>query len=108
MRFQEAVEGEWHLYAGALESPLGDGYTAAAAVQRRGSAREFWRDDSLACGHRWTSADEALRYALEKARQVIRAPAAPGPVAAVSATTTASPPLPHRSQGAHHALTASR
>lgn len=73
MHFAESIEGPWRIYAGALESALGDGYTAAVVVvQRVGAGRELWRDDSLACGHRWPSAEAALRYALTKARQVIR------------------------------------
>jgi hypothetical protein len=103
MRFQEAVEGEWCIYAGALESPRGDGYTAAAVVQRSGGTRELWRDDSLACGHRWPSADEALRYALVKAREIIRSSAA-------GAEAPATPALPRatRAQGHHHATSAPR
>jgi hypothetical protein len=77
MRFEEAVEGEWRIYAGAMESPRGDGYTAAAVVQQRGGARELWRDDSLACGHRWATADDAMSYALRKARALIKGKLAP-------------------------------
>lgn len=74
MQFQEATEGEFRIYAGALESPVGDGYTAALVVQRgRGHVeRAAFRDDLLACGHRWASADEALSYAVRKAREMIR------------------------------------
>jgi hypothetical protein len=103
MRFQEVVEGEWHIYAGALESPRGDGYTAAAVVQRSGSTRELWRDDSLACGHRWPSAEEALRYALGKARAIIRGAAAVG-----AAPAAPAPPRATRAPAAHHAMPASR
>jgi hypothetical protein len=55
MRFDERVEGDYRIYAGALEARCGDGYTAAG----------------LAGGHRWESADEALRYALTSACQAI-------------------------------------
>jgi hypothetical protein len=34
--------------------------------------REIYRDDSLACGHRWLSAREALSYAMKKAHDVIQ------------------------------------
>jgi hypothetical protein len=108
MHFQETVEGEWRIYAGALESPLGDGYTAAAAVQHSGSPREAWRDDALACGHRWPSAEEALRYALGKAREAVRGLAAPG-CAVVAATPVAVPTaLAGRGPLAPHALSAPR
>jgi hypothetical protein len=103
MRFEEAVEGEWRIYAGAMESPRGDGYTAAAVVQHRGGTRELWRDDSLACGHRWRSADEALRYALGKAREIIRHSAA----LATAPAMPARPPVT-RAPGVHRALPASR
>jgi hypothetical protein len=80
MRFEETHEGDYRIFAGALEAPRGDGYIAALVVNRvnnhsagagRGH-REAFRDDSLACGHRWTSPEEALRYAINKARDLIR------------------------------------
>jgi hypothetical protein len=30
------------------------------------------RDEGLACGHRWESADAALAYAINKAQEAIR------------------------------------
>lgn len=76
MRFQESHEGDYRIYVGALEAPRGDGYIAAVVVNRvRGTAgknREAFRDDSLACGYRWPSPDEALHYALTRARELIR------------------------------------
>ena len=75
MQFDERVEGDYRIYAGALEAPRGDGYIAAVVVSRvRGAraVREAWRDDSLACGYRWASAGEALDYALEQASELIR------------------------------------
>ena len=77
MHFEEHTEGRYRIYAGALESRQGDGYIAAVVVvnsepspPQRG--REAWRDDSLACGHRWASPADALRYAIARAREVIR------------------------------------
>jgi hypothetical protein len=76
MHFEETHEGDYRIFAGALEAPRGDGYIAALVVNRvQGSGpghREAFRDDSLACGHRWLSAEEALRYAINKARELIR------------------------------------
>jgi len=74
MHFQESIEGNFRIYAGALESPRGGGYIAAVVVSPVGKMpmREAWRDDSLACGHRWQEPDEALNYALCEARRVIR------------------------------------
>jgi hypothetical protein len=74
MHFDERKIGDFRVYAGALEGPQGDGYIAALIVQREqdGSAREILRDESLACGHRWPSADAALAYAMTKGQDVIR------------------------------------
>jgi len=76
MYFDEHNEGDYRIYAGALESPAGDGFMAAVVVSRlRGverAPREAWRDERIAGGHRWASADEALAYAINRARQLIR------------------------------------
>lgn len=74
MHFDERKIGDYRVFTGALEGPLGDGYIAALIVQREqgGSPREILRDESLACGHRWPSADAALAYAMSKAQDVIR------------------------------------
>jgi hypothetical protein len=73
MIFDERRDGDYCIYAGALEAPRGNGYIAAVVVNRvSGTApREAYRDDALACGHRWLSPQEALVYALNKARDVI-------------------------------------
>lgn len=77
MRFDECHEGDYRIVVGALEAPRGDGYIAALVVERAGALpgrrREAFRDDSLACGYRWRSADEALHYALNRGRELIRA-----------------------------------
>lgn len=75
MFFDERNEGVYRIYAGALEAPQGDGYLAAVVVKRLGepsNAPEAYRDESLACGHRWPSAGAALQYAVARARSVIR------------------------------------
>ncbi len=80
MRFDECHEGDYRIFVGALEAPRGDGYIAALIVNRvrhaegaqQGSQREAFRDDSLACGYRWRSAEEALHYAMNRARELIR------------------------------------
>ena len=76
MQFNECHEGDYRVYVGALEAPRGDGYIAALIVNRvRGVSspqREAFRDDSLACGYRWRSADEAIHYAMNRARELIR------------------------------------
>ena len=76
MQFNESHEGDYRIFVGAVEAPRGDGYIAALVVNRvRGSVgtqREAFRDDSLACGYRWRSADEAIHYAMNRARELIR------------------------------------
>jgi hypothetical protein len=77
MRFQETHEGDYRIFVGAVESAKGDGYIAALVVNRvRGQLgphqREAFRDDSLACGYRWRSPEEALHYAMNRARELIR------------------------------------
>jgi hypothetical protein len=76
MRFDETHEGDYRIFVGAVEAPRGDGYIAALVVSRvRGEvkgSREAFRDDSLACGYRWRSADEAIHYAMNRARELIR------------------------------------
>jgi hypothetical protein len=76
MKFDERNVGDYRIFAGALEAPKGDGYIAAMIVQRiqgvPGAPREALRDESLACGHRWESATDALAYAMSKAQEAIR------------------------------------
>lgn len=75
MKFEERVDGDYRIYAGALDVLRGDGYIAAVVVNRTSAPHtkglEVFRDESLACGHRWPSADEALLFALCKAREWI-------------------------------------
>ena len=75
MRFNETLEGDYRIFVGALEAPQGDGFIAALVVNRVGSSggrSEAFRDDSLACGYRWPSANEAMNYAMNRARELIR------------------------------------
>jgi hypothetical protein len=76
MQFRESTVGDYRIFAGALEAPRGVGYTASVVVQRfrgvSGPPREAFRDEGVACGHCWATADEALAYALAKAQDAIR------------------------------------
>lgn len=76
MQFDEREVGDYRIFAGALEAPKGDGYTATMIVQRvhgvTGAPREALRDEGLAGGHRWESAHDALAYAISKAQDAIR------------------------------------
>ncbi len=72
MILQERTWGDHHVYAGAIESPRG-GYTAAMIIQRHAGKRkqEVFRDDTLACAYRWRTAQEAIDYAINRAREVL-------------------------------------
>ncbi len=76
MQFNEAQEGDYRIFVGAVEAPRGDGYIAALVVNRvrdvQGRHFEAFRDDSLACGYRWRSSEEAIHYAMNRARELIR------------------------------------
>ena len=83
MRFEEDIEGDYRIYVGALDAPGGGGGYIAALVVRRerglaaasekpGRIQEAFRDDNLACGHRWPSSDEAISYALARGRDLVR------------------------------------
>lgn len=74
MHFDETEEGGYRIYAGALEPMNGTGYVATVVISRRHASgqREAWRDTSMPGGHRWQSPDEALRYAIARAREIIR------------------------------------
>lgn len=73
MKFEERADGDYRVYAGALDVLRGDGYIAAVVIHRmpapQAKGLEVFRDESLACGHRWSSADDALAFALCKARE---------------------------------------
>ena len=80
MQFDECQVGDYRVFVGALEAPKGEGYIAALVVSRVQGlqatpairSREAFRDDSLACGYRWPSADQAIQYAMTRARELIR------------------------------------
>ena len=75
MFLDEREEGDYRIYAGALPATQGGGWVAAVVVNRcRGveSPQEAYRDTSMSGGHRWSDPQAALRYALARAREVIR------------------------------------
>ena len=74
MHFDEREEGGYRIYAGALEATQTTGYIAAAVISRRDASgqREAWRDTSMSGGQVWRSPDDALRYAIARATEVIR------------------------------------
>jgi hypothetical protein len=76
MQFVEREEGEYRIFVGAVEATRGEGYNAAVVVNHLPAPdarpREVFRDDCLACGYRWRSADEAIAYALVRARDLVR------------------------------------
>ena len=76
MRSEERTEGAYRIYASAIKAPGGRGFVAAVVVKRIdasiGAAREAFRHESLAGGHRWPSPEAAKLMAVAMAQQVIR------------------------------------
>ena len=76
MHFEQRELGDYRIFAGALDAPRGNGFIATMIVQRlhpdTGVLREALRDESLAGGHRWELAEDALAYAISKAQDAIR------------------------------------
>ena len=74
MQFAEATVGPYRIYVGALEAV--GGFTAALVVRRNEPGADMrpdlFRDDSLACGYRWTTAEAALQYAMNRGRDLVR------------------------------------
>lgn len=74
MHFDERDEGEYRIYAGAIEAAEG-GYLATAVVMRmRGIARpiEVFRDENLSGGHAWEEPERALHFAIKTASSIVR------------------------------------
>jgi hypothetical protein len=76
MRTAEMNEGDYRIYARAVPVSRGEGFVATVVVQRiRGNIDKpqlAYRDEQLAGGHRWPSAEAARQFAAAKAREVIR------------------------------------
>ena len=76
MRFAVSNEGDYRIYAGAVASQRGEGFVATVVVNRvRGNVdkpRLAFRDEELAGGHLWPSAQAARLFAVAQAREVIR------------------------------------
>jgi hypothetical protein len=74
MQFAEATFGSFRIYVGALEAA--GGFTAALVVRRNepgaDTRPDLFRDDSLACGYCWPTADAALQYAMNRGRELVR------------------------------------
>jgi len=75
MQLTEHDDGDYRIYASALDDH--GGYVAAVVIERmRGRGcppREAYRDESLAGGYCWPSAQAALRFAMGKGEELIHA-----------------------------------
>ena len=75
MILTERNTGEYRIYAGAMEGIHDDGFIAAVVVcvHRPASCppREVFRDEALACGHRWRTSESALAFALGKGQEAV-------------------------------------
>jgi hypothetical protein len=69
----ESNEGAYRIYAAAIrgEDP-GDGFSAAVVIARREllPLGEALRDLDIGAGRRWSDSDEALQFAVGRARAV--------------------------------------
>jgi hypothetical protein len=72
MKFADRIEGDYRIYGGAFEAPE-SGYLAAVVVLKvRGVPALVFQDDCLSCGHRFETAEAALRHALERGQRALR------------------------------------
>lgn len=75
MKLIERDQGEFRIFAGAMEGIHDDGYIAAVVVRVQGvpgrPSRDVFRDDSLACGHRWATQELALAQAVIRGQAAI-------------------------------------
>lgn len=76
MRFHDAVEGRYRIYAGAVGSPDGHGFVATLIIKRTSGSSvaevEVFRDDALTDGMRWCTEEEAVEGALQFGRDIVR------------------------------------
>lgn len=74
MQFEEIDAGDYRIYAGALERARSHAYSAAVVVVRQradGGREEVFRDEDIGGGYPWPTATEALRYAVQRGRDVV-------------------------------------
>ena len=78
MNLAEQVEGEFRIYAAAIDAEGGAGYYAAVVVKPwrapfEVASRETFRDERLEDGAVWKSAESALGFALQVGVAAVRA-----------------------------------
>ncbi|MBE0548110.1 MAG: hypothetical protein IH627_10745 [Rubrivivax sp.] len=78
MHLAERNEGEFRVYAAAIEAEGGVGFYAGVVVKPWGSRSlcgrgEVFRDERLEDGMTWESAEEALEFALRVGAAAVRA-----------------------------------
>jgi hypothetical protein len=74
MQFEEIDAGDFRIYAGALERKGNASWCAAVVVVRTradGLREEVFRDEDIGAGYPWPNAHEALRYAVQRGRDVV-------------------------------------
>lgn len=74
MQFEEIDAGDFRIYAGALERKGNASYCAAVVVIRLradGLREEVFRDEDIGAGYPWPNAHEALRYAVQRGRDIV-------------------------------------
>ncbi len=74
MQFEEIDAGDFRIYAGALERKGNSSWCAAVVVVRAradGGREEVFRDEDIGAGYPWPNASEALRYAVQRGRDIV-------------------------------------
>lgn len=74
MQFEEIDAGDYRIYAGALERSRSRDWCAAVVVMQVSPGRprvEVFRDEDIGGGYPWPTAKEALRFAVQKGRDVV-------------------------------------
>ncbi len=74
MKFQEFDTGDYRIYAGAIERGLGEIYQATVVVTRlhdSGKRVEIFREDQVGGGYLWNCPREALRFAIQRGKDVV-------------------------------------
>jgi hypothetical protein len=74
MYLAEQQIGAYRIYGGALEVPDAPGFLAAVSVvSTRGPCNRqiVFQDERLAGGHRFTTGEAALRFAMKQGRRAV-------------------------------------
>jgi hypothetical protein len=75
MHFAEQDHGDYRVYGGALDGRDGSYRAAVVVVRLRGHRNQpeiVYRDERVASGHAFPSAEQALKHAMEAGQAILR------------------------------------